>query len=209
MADADVRLPEDRPIAAFDFDGTLTVRDSFAAFLAWRTTPIKRLAGLLRLAPAFASFLIHRDRGRLKAAAIRTLIGPLRRLDLQAQADAFADAVGDRLLRPDACAAWSRHRQEGFRLVIVTASPEDIVAPFARRLGANALIGTRLAFDAAGRLTGALDGMNCRGPEKVRRLREAFGSDMHLATAYGDTAGDREMLAAAKVGHMKIFKGRP
>jgi phosphatidylglycerophosphatase C len=93
--------------------------------------------------------------------------------------------------------------------VIVTASPEDIVAPFARGLGADALIGTRLKVDSEGRLTGALDGRNCRGPEKVRRLHEVFGPDMKLAQAFGDTRGDREMLAIASSGHMKLFKARP
>jgi phosphatidylglycerophosphatase C len=201
--------PDDRPIAAFDFDGTLTVRDSFMAFLVWRTPRARLAAAFLRLAPAAAAYLVHRDRGRLKAAGIRILIGRIPRTELQLQAEAFASTIFDRLLRPDALAAWARHRAEGLKLVIVTASPEDMVAPFARRLGADALIGTRLAVDTKGRLTGALDGANCRGPEKLRRLHEAFGPRVNLAIAYGDTNGDREMLAAAASGHMKSFKGRP
>jgi phosphatidylglycerophosphatase C len=198
-----------RPIAAFDFDGTLTVRDSFIAFLVWRTPPRKRLAALARLAPALAIYLIRRNRGQLKAATIRVLLGRMARVELQAQALAFATATADRLLRPDARAAWERHRADGFTLAIVTASPEDIVAPFARGLGADVLIGTRLKVDGEGCLTGDLDGANCRGPEKVRRLYQVFGPDMPLAEAYGDTRGDREMLAAAASGHMKLFKGRP
>jgi len=198
-----------RPIAAFDFDGTLTVRDSFIAFLTW-SMPTTRLAvALIRLTPACLAYLLLRDRGRLKAATIRVLLGRVPRIELQAQARAFAIEMADKLLRPDARAAWARHRADGYRLVIVTASPEDIVAPFARGLGADLLIGTRLKIDSQGRLTGALDGPNCRGPEKVRRLHQAFGPDLDLAKAYGDTRGDREMLAAAKTGHMKLFKGRP
>jgi len=198
-----------RPIAAFDFDGTLTVRDSFIAFLTWKAPPARLAVALIRLAPAFVVYLILRNRGRLKAATIRTLLGRIPRAELQAKARAFAIATADRLLRPDARAAWARHRAEGFRLVIVTASPEDIVAPFARGLGADVLIATRLEVDSEGRLTGNLDGANCRGPEKVRRLHQAFGPDMRLTEAYGDTRGDREMLAAATSGHMKLFKGRP
>jgi phosphatidylglycerophosphatase C len=198
-----------RPVAAFDFDGTLTVRDSFIAFLIWSLKPAQLATGLLRLAPALALYLVLRNRGRLKAAAIRVLVGRISRAELQAKARAFAAAKSDRLLRPDARAVWARHRAQGFRLAIVTASPEEIVAPFARGLGADALIATRLKTDSEGRLTGALDGANCRGPEKVRRLHQAFGPDVELAEAYGDTRGDREMLAAAAVGHMRLFKGRP
>ncbi len=98
---------------------------------------------------------------------------------------------------------------EGARLVIVTASPDIIVAPIARALGADLLIGTRLAFDEAERVTGALDGRNCRGPEKVRRLREGVRRRRDaLEAAYGDTDGDREMLALAEEKGFKVFNGR-
>ncbi len=167
------------------------------------------MAGAIRLTPALLAYLVLRDRGRLKAATIRILLGPIPRDELQARATAFATAAADQLLRPDARAVWARLRADGFRLAIVTASPEDIVAPFARGLGADVLIATRLKTDRAGRLTGELDGPNCRGPEKVRRLHQVFGPAMNLAEAYGDTRGDREMLRAAASGHMRLFKGRP
>jgi phosphatidylglycerophosphatase C len=92
--------------------------------------------------------------------------------------------------------------------VIVTATPEIVVAPIARGLGADLLIGTRLAFDGADRFTGAFEGENCRGPEKVRRLQAAFGPDVRLEAAYGDTDGDAEMLALAEERGMKVFSGR-
>jgi phosphatidylglycerophosphatase C len=93
-------------------------------------------------------------------------------------------------------------------VLIVTASPEIVVAPIARALGADQLIGTRLAFDEAGRVTGELDGLNCRGPEKVRRLREAYGEDVRLEAAYGDTDGDTEMLALAEEQGLRVFNGK-
>ncbi|MGH6955454.1 MAG: HAD-IB family hydrolase, partial [Caulobacteraceae bacterium] len=126
---------------------------------------------------------------------------------LEAAAQTFAAELGRTLLRPDALRAWNRWRDEGARLVIVTASPETVVAPIARGLGADRLIGTRLAFDAQGLVTGDFEGENCRGPEKVRRLREAFGEGVALAAAYGDTDGDAEMLALAEEKGMKVFNG--
>ncbi len=71
------------------------------------------------------------------------------------------------------------------------------------------LIGTRLQFDAQDRFTGHLDGANCRGQEKVRRLREVFGPDLRLAAAYGDTSGDEAMLAIADDAGYKVFNGVP
>jgi phosphatidylglycerophosphatase C len=196
-----------RPLVAFDFDGTLTTRDSFIAFLRWRVGAAAYAAGMLALAPAAGKYLLDRDRGRLKAAAARRFLASMTRAELEAAAQDFAKELGRPLLRPDALRAWRRWQGEGARLVIVTASPEIIVAPIARGLGADLLLGTRLAFDAAGRVTGDFDGENCRGPEKVRRLQAAFGEDIHLEAAYGDTDGDREMLALADEQCMKVFNG--
>ena len=59
------------------------------------------------------------------------------------------------------------------------------------------MLATRLEVDADDRLTGRLIGANCRGPEKVVRLREWRGEALAVAFAYGDSDGDREMLALA------------
>jgi phosphatidylglycerophosphatase C len=197
-----------RPLVAFDFDGTLTCEDSFMAFLAWRAGAGAYLAGLAALAPAAARYLVDRDRGRIKAAAARRFLAGLPRAALEAEAQRFATERGRALLRPDALRAWRRWQGDGARLVIVTASPELIVAPIARALGAHRLLGTRLALDAQDRVTGAFEGANCRGVEKVRRLREAFGDDVALEAAYGDTDGDREMLTLAEEKGFKVFNGK-
>jgi len=197
------------PVVAFDFDGTLTVRDSYTAFLKWRTPGSAWVLGGLKLIPAAVSYLFHRDRGRIKAAATRVYLAGVSRERLEADARRFAELHSRSLLRPDAMIAWKRWRKERVRLVIVTASPEIVVAPFARGLGADDLLGTHLAFDERDRVTGAFASPNCRGPEKVVRLRAAFGDDVRIRAAYGDTGGDTEMLAAAEEPYFRVFTGRP
>lgn len=197
-----------RPLVAFDFDGTLTSRDSFLAFLRWRFGGRRYALGMARLTGHALAYAVHRDRERLKAAAVREFLTGVPRAALEADAQRFAGEAGRALLRPDALRAWRRWQGEGARLVIVTASPETVVWPIARGLGADVLIGTKLAFDGDGRATGALDGANCRGSEKVRRLREAFGPDVRLEAAYGDTDGDKAMLALAEEQGMKVFNGK-
>jgi phosphatidylglycerophosphatase C len=194
---------------AFDFDGTLTVSDSFRAFLRWQGGPAEYYAGMLKMAPAGLGFLFDKNRTALKAAMVKTWLEGLPREVLEEEAAEFAAVAAPLLLRPDALRVWRRHRADGARMIIVTASPEPIVAPFARGLGADLLIGTRLAYDSENRLTGDLDGLNCRGPEKVRRLREALGDDIHIAAAYGDTEGDREMLEMAEDSFMRLFTAKP
>lgn len=197
------------PVVAFDFDGTLTVKDSYTAFLKWRTPRAAWVLGGLRLAPAAIAYLFHRDRGRIKAAATRAYLAGVSRERLEADARKFAEQHSRSLLRPDAVIAWKRWRKERVRLVIVTASPDIVVAPFARGLGADDLLGTPLQFDDRGRVTGAFAQPNCRGPEKVTRLRAAFGEDLRVRAAYGDTGGDTEMLAIAEEPYFRVFSGRP
>lgn len=199
----------ERPLVAFDFDGTLTVRDSYMDFLRWRTTPGRYAAGLVGLAPAAAGYLLHRDRGRLKAAATRRFLRGVEAGQLELEAEGYARARFADLIRPDALARWRDHRAQGARMVIVTATPAMVVAPFARRLGADRLIGTRLQLDKRGRVTGRFAGKNCRGEEKATRLRAAFGYDVRLAAAYGDTSGDKAMLRIADRPGMRVFTRRP
>jgi phosphatidylglycerophosphatase C len=194
---------------AFDFDGTLTCADSFTAFLAWRFSPTRHAIGMARLAPAALGYVFNRDRGRLKAAVVHEFLKGESRQDLARRADRFAAGHARRLLRPDAVRCWKRWQNQNARLVIVTASPEFVVWPFARGLGAEALIGTRLVFTASDLASGALDGPNCRGVEKVVRLRAMFGDDARLDAAYGDSDGDTAMLAIAEEAGMKVFSGRP
>jgi phosphatidylglycerophosphatase C len=196
-------------VVGFDFDGTITVKDSFIAFLIWCAGPGRFLGGLVRLTPALAGYLLRRDRGRLKADFVREYLAGTPRAELERRAQAFADRLAPRMLRPDAVATWNAWRERGATLVIVTASPDVLVAPFARALGADALIGTVLAFDAEGRVAGTFLTANCRGAEKVSRLRAMFGPDLRLAAAYGDTRGDREMLELADERGYRLFKGRP
>ena len=201
--------PANDPVVAFDFDGTLTTKDSFTAFLKWRTPPARWALGGLRLIPAACSYLVHRDRGRIKVAAVREFLRGVTRTRLETDARQFAELHSRSLLRPDAVMAWKRWRDEPVRLIIVTASPDLVVAPFARGLGADDLIGTPLHFDANDCATGDFASPNCRGPEKVVRLRAAFGENLRVLAAYGDTTGDTEMLAIAEEPYFRVFTGRP
>ena len=199
----------DPPIVAFDFDGTMTVRDSYTAFLKWRTPPLAWALGGLRLIPAGVAYLFHRDRGRIKEDATRVFLGGVTRERLEADARAFAEATSRSLLRPDAVIAWKRWRNERVRLIIVTASPEVVVAPFGRGLGADEVLGTHLAYDASDRITGRFVGPNNRGPEKVVTLNARYGEGVRLRAAYGDTDGDTEMLAIAEEPYYRVFTDKP
>ncbi len=207
MTDTPLPAPS-RPLAAFDFDGTLTYTDSFTAFL-YDSCGFFRVATTLVFSPGlWLHYLATRDRGALKSRLLYKLLGPITRAKLEGRIARFISARGVGLFRPDARKAWDGCKATHER-VIVTASPELLVGPLGETIGANRVIGTRLRFSADGRLMPDLDGVNCRGAEKVRRLREAYGEALNLDQAYGDTDGDTAMLNAARHGHYRVFTAKP
>ncbi len=209
MAPLNAGLSRQGPLVAFDFDGTLTTHDSFTAFLKWRIGPLAYYLDMVRLIPAALRYVFDRDKGKIKSAAIRAYLRGLPREVLEQEAAEFATAMAPVMLRPDALKVWRRHRADGARMVIVSASPEAIVAPFARGLGADLLIASQIAYDKDERVANGLYGRNCRGPEKVYRLKEAFGEGVRLSAAYGDTDGDKEMLEIAEQKFMRLFVADP
>jgi phosphatidylglycerophosphatase C len=198
-------------IAAFDFDGTLTSSGSvwryLVAMAGWRSVARAGLALSPRLAYALAVGGTAAD-GAKEALFARTLAG----LDAGEARRRSADFGLDhyrRHTRADMRDRVAWHRDRGHKVVVVSASPELYVRPVGDLVGADAVLATRLAVDDEDRLTGRYDGRNCRGEEKATRLRAwvddqvaagVWGEDRPTVWAYGNSAGDRRLLAAADVG---------
>lgn len=194
-----------RTVAAFDLDGTLTHRDTLIPFLNRVAGPVRLAAGLAAVGMPLAQAVLADSstrRGDLKEQLITKVIGGRPVAELEVEAQRYAHHVLAHRLREDMLRTWEEHVRQGHELVIVSASPQLYVHPLAVLMGGAAGLGTRLVVDE-GALTGRIDGMNCRGPEKVRRLDEwlvATGSADPSAVeiyAYGDSAGDEELLARA------------
>ena len=193
-------------VAAFDVDGTLTMRDCVVPFLR-RVAGLPTLAwGVATAAPTSVPALIRRDRDTLKAVATRAAFRGRGAAAVAELADRFAAEVADGWLRDDTVASLRRHQAAGSATVLVSASYAVYLRPLAAELGVDAVLATELEVGPDGRLTGSLRGHNCRGPEKVRRLHawldeRAGGRSAVTVTAYGDSAGDRELIADADHAH--------
>ena len=191
----------DRVVAVFDFDKTLSTRDNVIPFLRAAVGRARLVRALLASSPRLvAAAFADGCRDAAKVAMVRhTLTGyDARRLDDVAAR--FADDVFAHHLRPDVVGRVAWHRDQGHELVMVSASFERYLSRIATRLGGfAAVLATELAVGDDGRLTGELARPNVRGPEKVRRLDEWLAREGRPAFvwAYGDSAGDRELLARA------------
>lgn len=188
-----------RPVvAAFDVDGTLTTRDCVTPFL-WRVCGLRFPAAFVRHPLATARALARRDADVLKALAVRPLRGAPAP-EVARKGEDLARLVWSRRMRADTVARLERHRQLGHRIVLVSASLDPYLVPLGETLRVDAVLCTRLALGPDGRLTGELEGRNCRGPEKARRLSawlDANGLAGAELWAYGDSSGDDELLAMA------------
>jgi phosphatidylglycerophosphatase C len=209
-------------VAAFDFDGTLTRGGSVWQFLIAMTGRRRVATAALAVSwkLAVAAILGGRAADEAKEALFRRTLAGIPVAELGPRAAQFGLEHYGRRERAGTRARLEWHRARGDALVLVSASPELYVRPVGERLGMDAVLATRLEVAADGRITGSYEGLNCRGKQKLERLTEWMraskvgsrtgGADHDhdapssapkpLLWAYGNSAGDFAMLAAADVG---------
>lgn len=192
-------------IAIYDLDRTVLRTPTFTLFLlwaAWREAPW-RLLLLPALAALMIGYALHLyGRNRFKPASIRLMLGaniaPARAEKLAA---AFAAWRVPRDVPPGAAAYIARDRAEGYRLLMATAAPEFYAGAIADALGFDAIVASRHQRDAAGNWLPLLDGPNCYGEEKARRVAEWLATNAkdgaaHIR-AYSDHISDAPTFALA------------
>ena len=189
-------------IAAFDFDATLTRHDSVVPFVRSVRGTVRLAVGLALRAHRMVPALVRRNRDALRIVATDVALSGVPRVEF----DRWASELGERIiadgLRDDTAARLRWHVEQGHRVVIVSASYEQYVQVVADRLGVEAVLATKVEFDAAEVCTGRLVGANCRAEEKVRRLQQwmdtnGIGRAEATIWAYGDSNGDRALLEFA------------
>ena len=197
-----------RTFAAFDFDGTMTRRDTLVPFLvsvAGRGAVARALAAESpRLARAGAG---RGDRDDAKERVLTRVLRGSSHADVAAAGRTYGAMLTRTAVTPEARDRIAWHRREGHEIAIVSASLDVYLAEVADAFGIAHVLSTSLELDGQGRCTGRLLGANCRGPEKAARLRTLFdGADIEL-WAYGNSHGDDEMLAFAQ-HPVRVQRGR-
>jgi phosphatidylglycerophosphatase C len=183
-------------IGAFDFDGTLTYRDTLLPFLKF-TFGTKVLAKkFLPLLPRLASFplgLISRQEA--KELILTAFLQGLPLSTVEAWGRAFAKGKLPSLIRKEVYQTLKWHQEQGHTSVLISANLSFYLKPWGECEGFDAVLASELEVDHDGLVTGKLKGKNCWGEEKVRRLEVAFGKkEGYMLFAYGDSRGDKELL---------------
>jgi phosphatidylglycerophosphatase C len=193
--------PTGDTVAAFDVDRTLTRRDCVVPFLkevaGWRW-----YVGLLRRIVPLSIAVARRDRDEVKNIVTAAAVAGRSESNVEKVAEHFATRVFPDWLRSDTVQRLRWHREQGHRVVLVSASYRPYLEHLARLLGCDDVLATEIEIGTGGACTGRLRGRNCRGAEKERRLRDWMASRGLIGArvfAYGDSSGDDQMLAMANV----------
>lgn len=123
----------------------------------------------------------------------------------QIKATSFSLNILPTFLYKEALEKLREHQNNGDRVIVVSASAEDWLQPWCE-INNIELIATKLE-KKDGKLTGKMATLNCKGPEKTRRIKELLNLDDYQSIyAYGDSEGDKEMLQIATFPNYRIFK---
>ena len=190
-------------VAAFDLDGTLAEGGSVFAWLRF-------IGGDATVARAALPLLVPLAIGAIRSghwadsAKERLFQAVLAGRDLDEVTRASREFIVRHLHeegRHEVIGRLRWHLEQGHDVVLVSASPQIYVDILVEEFKIAGGLGTRLAVDDRGKLTGSYLGQNCRGTEKMRRLNEWISSrgynEEPIIYAYGNSRGDRRLLAGA------------
>lgn len=192
-------------IAFFDFDGTITKKDSMIEFIRFVFGNKKTFLGLLLLSPIIFLYKLKLISNHLAKQKLLSFFFSNYKI---AQFTDFAHEYSlqhiDKIVRNDALQRINWHKNQGHQVVVVSASIDAWLKPWCERNKLD-LIATKLNLKS-GYITGQFDKKNCYGIEKVNRIKEIYKLEKYeFIYVYGDSDGDKEMLSLANKSYYKYF----
>ena len=194
-------------IVAFDFDGTITKKDTLLEFIKFTKGKAAFFKGFLLYSPWLIAYKLKLyPNWKAKQKVFTHFFTGMDKSDFDTLCENFYLKKGKELVRSDAYKCISEYIEKGSIIVIISASIENWVLPFAKALGIFHILCTEIKTDSNGKLTGNFQTANCYGQEKVNRLLSLFPCrESYELIAYGDSHGDKKLLAFADKGYYKKF----
>lgn len=192
-------------LALFDFDGTITNSDSLFKFIKFVKGNFKFYLGLLVLSPILFAFKLQLiPNYKAKKMMLSWYFKGIKEEKFLELATQYSLGKLNSIIRPKAIERIEWHKKKGHTVIVVSASVEYWLKPWCESRNLE-LISTKLEVEN-GLITGNFIGKNCNGEEKVNRIKEKISLDVvNYIYAYGDSIGDREMLALANESYLKFF----
>jgi phosphatidylglycerophosphatase C len=190
-------------LALFDFDGTITFKDSFGDFIAYAVGRRRFILGTVLLTPMLFAYALGLVRNwRAKELVSTYFFGGWDSRSFEALASKYSRERLPRIVREIALERIGWHKLKEDKVVVVSASIDLWLADWCASCGVD-LIATKLEMKD-GRVSGRFLTRNCSGKEKVRRIEERYDvKSFDYIYAYGDSPGDRAMLDMANEKYYK------
>ncbi len=214
---------EKEKIYCFDFDGTLTTNDTLIEFIRYAKGNKKFFLGFLLYSPLLVLMKLHLyPNWKAKQLIFKHFFGGMDIEKFNQLCQDFA-INNQHLLRQDGIKCVQKAIKERHQVFIISASIDNWVRPFfsQERQDSVTVLGTQIEV-IDGKVTGYFKSNNCYGEEKVHRICQAltrtltneqgvsilsFDRTQYFIEAFGDSRGDKELLAFADKGHYKPFRG--
>lgn len=189
----------------FDFDGTITDKDSFIDFLKWSNPKFKFWFYFLLLSPVLVLFKLRFiSNESAKQIVLSMFYKGQHSLNFQKKCENYSLNEMPKIIKKNAYEKLQWHKEQGHKVVIVSASLKCWLKPWCDKEEIE-LISTELEMKN-GILTGKMSTKNCFGAEKVRRIEEKYNlSKDDEIYAYGDSIGDKEMLEISTYPNYRVF----
>jgi len=193
-------------VAFFDFDGTITKKDSLFSFLKFSVGNLRFIINLFLLSPLLVLYKLKLiSNYKAKEKILSFFFSGYKEDDFKKLANEYSLRMIDKLTRSEAMEQLQWHRDNSHKIVIVTASIDCWLRPWCEKNNFE-LIATKLEIKEH-KITGRLLTKNCYGIEKKRRIKSSYCLDnFEYIYAYGDTEGDKEMLNLANKSFYKPFR---
>lgn len=193
-----------KKLYCFDFDGTLTYKDTMFLYLKFYDSTKFRIQ-FLRHVPLFILLKLKlADTEKVKKSFIGSILKGQTEEKIKSKSKQFFEHHYPKIVRENALDFIKNIDRTHTQSLLVTASLDIWVKPFADELKME-LVSTRAEFKN-GVFTGNFIGKNCNGKEKLERIKkEISNSKYDKIIAFGDTSGDRQMLKWANEGHYQFF----
>ena len=195
-----------KKIAFFDFDGTVTTKDSFLELIKFQKGKTRFYFGFLINAPILILYKLKIiSNQKAKEQMLRFFFRNIPQKKFQHRCDVFAEVVLPIYVRPKALQEIKKLAEKNIEVVIVSASAGNWIKKWSDTLNVD-LIATVLE-EKNDVITGKISGKNCYGEEKVKRINSLYDlSKYDKIYCYGDTAGDKPMLALGTNSFYKPFR---
>ena len=192
-------------LALFDFDGTITKKDSFIELIKYYKGFVSFYTGLIILSPVLVLYKVRIIKNWKAKELIFTYFFKNEPYNIfKNSCREFSRNIIPELIRPLALDAIKNHINNGDRVIIISASFEDSLIDWCESMHLE-LIGTKISVNK-GLVTGKIDGINCYGVEKVNRLKQYIDiSQFSEIYAYGDSSGDLPLLELANHKFYRSF----